>query len=194
MLRFVKGRIAGRTGLTALALVEFVSPAFATGGTLSPVQSTLQTLVARDPGGDRARLLRLVRPPDVGSRRLGDIRNRPGVRLNANCELLPVRRWELTMDANELEKPLVIPLVKALTRAPTIVGVPYMYFMFEMVATSVIFLATHNLVNLLWMIPLHLFGYVMTLKDDRIFEILFVKSSKCPPRSRSFWNCDSYKV
>ena len=53
------------------------------------------------------------------------------------------------MDANELEKPLVIPLVKALTRAPTIVGVPYMYFMFEMVATSVIFLATHNLVNLL---------------------------------------------
>jgi len=98
------------------------------------------------------------------------------------------------MDANELEKPLVIPLVKALTRAPTIVGVPYMYFMFEMVATSVIFLATHNLVNLLWMIPLHLFGYVMTLKDDRIFKILFVKSSKCPPRSRSFWNCDSYKV
>ena len=74
------------------------------------------------------------------------------------------------MDANELEKPLVIPLVKALTRAPTIVGVPYMYFMFEMVATSVIFLATHNLVNLLWMIPLHLFGYVMTLKDDRILR------------------------
>ena len=45
MLRFVKGRIAGRTGLTALAVGGFVSPAFATGGTLSPVQSTLQTLV-----------------------------------------------------------------------------------------------------------------------------------------------------
>ncbi len=45
MLRFVKGRIAGRNGLTALALVGFVSPAFARGGTLSPVQSTLLTLV-----------------------------------------------------------------------------------------------------------------------------------------------------
>ncbi len=46
----------------------------------------------------------------------------------------------------------------------------------------------------LWIIPFHLFGYVMTLKDDRVFEILFVKSSKCPPRSRSLWGCHSYKV
>lgn len=98
------------------------------------------------------------------------------------------------MAGDDLEKPMMIPLVKALTRAPTIVGVPYMYFMFEGIATSVIFLATHNLVMLLWIIPFHLFGYVMTLRDDRIFEILYVKFSKCPPRSRSFWGCDSYKV
>ncbi len=45
MWRVVKGRIAARTGLTALAVGGFVSPAFATGGTLSAVQSTLQTLV-----------------------------------------------------------------------------------------------------------------------------------------------------
>ena len=159
MLRLVKGRIAGRAGLTALALVGFVSPAFATGGTLSPVQSTLQTLVTTLTGPIATSLAILAVIAlgffawsgrlSVGSRRLRHIRNRPGVRLNANCELLPIRRWELAMDANELEKPLVIPLVKALTRAPTMVGVPYMYFMFEMVATSVIFLATHNLVNLL---------------------------------------------
>lgn len=98
------------------------------------------------------------------------------------------------MAGPDLEKPMIVPLVKALTRAPTIVGVPYMYFMFEMVATSVIFLATHNLAMLLSVIPFHLFGYVMTLRDDRVFEILFVKSSKCPPRSRSLWGCDSYKV
>lgn len=98
------------------------------------------------------------------------------------------------MDERDLEKPMIVPLVRALTRAPTIVGVPYMYFMFEMVATSVIFLLAHNLLMLLWIIPFHLFGYVMTLKDDRIFEILLVKLSKCPPRSRSFWGCDSYKV
>jgi type IV secretion system protein VirB3 len=98
------------------------------------------------------------------------------------------------MTGADLEKPMIVPLVKALTRSPTIVGVPYMYFMFEMVATSVIFLATHNLFMLLWMIPFHLFGYVMTLEDDRIFEVLFIKSSKCPPRSRKLWGCDSYKI
>ncbi len=69
----------------------------------------------------------------------------------------------------ELEDPVITPLVKALTRAPTLMGVPYMYFMLNGVVTSV-------------------------LRDDRIFEILFVKSAKCPPRSRSFWGADSYRV
>lgn len=98
------------------------------------------------------------------------------------------------MQGEELERPLMVPLVRALTRAPTVFGVPYMYFMFESVATSVIFLATHNLFMLLSILPFHAFGYVMTLRDDRIFEIFFVKWSKCPPRSRAFWGCDSYKV
>ena len=98
------------------------------------------------------------------------------------------------MSAADLEKPMIVPLVKALTRAPTIVGVPYMYFMFEMVATSVIFLATHNLVMLLVDDPFPSLRLHHDAKDDRMFEVLFVKSSKCPPRSRSFWGCDSYKI
>jgi type IV secretion system protein VirB3 len=91
-----------------------------------------------------------------------------------------------------LDDPLITPLVKALTRAPTLMGVPYMYFMFNGVASSVCFLVTHNLLMLLIAVPLHLFGYVMTLRDDRIFEILFVRSTKCPPRTRAFWGADSY--
>jgi type IV secretion system protein VirB3 len=98
------------------------------------------------------------------------------------------------MTGDELEEPLITPLVKALTRAPTLMGVTYMYFMFNGVASSVCFLVSHNLFLLGVAIPLHLFGYVMTLRDDRIFEILFVKSAKCPPRSRSFWAADSYCV
>ncbi|RZI39546.1 conjugal transfer protein, partial [Herbaspirillum sp. HC18] len=73
-----------------------------------------------------------------------------------------------------------------------LMGVPYMYFMFNGVVSSVCFLVSHNLFMLLVAIPLHLFGFVMTLRDDRIFEILFVKSTKCPPRSRGFWGADSY--
>jgi type IV secretion system protein VirB3 len=96
------------------------------------------------------------------------------------------------MTEDELEEPLITPLVKALTRAPTLMGVTYMYFMFNGVASSVCFLVSHNLFMLLVAIPLHLFGYVMTLRDDRIFEILFVRSTKCPPRARRFWGADSY--
>lgn len=98
------------------------------------------------------------------------------------------------MTENDLEKPLIVPLVRALTRAPTLMGVPYMYFMMNGVATAVIFLASHNLAMLLVAIPFHLFGFVMTLRDERIFEILFVRSTRCPPRSRAFWGADSYSV
>lgn len=98
------------------------------------------------------------------------------------------------MNEHDLEEPLITPLVKALTRAPSLLGVPYLYFMFNGVVSSVCFLVSHNLFLLLVAIPLHLIGYVLTLRDERIFEILFVKTSKCPPRSRAFWGADSYRV
>ena len=98
------------------------------------------------------------------------------------------------MTSQELEEPLVTPLVKALTRAPTLMGVPYLYFMFNGVAASVAFLVTHNLFMLGIAIPLHLVGYVLTLRDDRIFEILVVRSANCPPRSQAVWGVDSYSV
>ena len=98
------------------------------------------------------------------------------------------------MTENDLEEPLITPLVRALTRAPTLMGVPYLYFMFNGVISSVCFLISHNLLMLLVAIPLHLLGYVLTLRDDRIFEILMVRTSKCPPRSRAFWGADSYSA
>ena len=98
------------------------------------------------------------------------------------------------MDANELEMPLMQPLVKALTRAPTLMGVPYLYFMFNGCLTSVVFLVSHNLLMLGIAVPLHLLGYILTMRDERIFEIVFVKTTKCPPRSRALWGADSYSV
>ena len=98
------------------------------------------------------------------------------------------------MTEDDLEEPLITPLVRALTRAPTLMGVPYLYFMFNWVISSVCFLVSHNLLMLLVAVPLHLLGYVLTLRDDRIFEILMVRTSKCPPRSRAFWGADSYSA
>jgi len=45
MLRIGKSRIVSRLGLAAALSSGVASPAFASGGTLTPVQSTLQTLV-----------------------------------------------------------------------------------------------------------------------------------------------------
>lgn len=99
------------------------------------------------------------------------------------------------MSDEDFETPLVTPLVRALTIAPTLLGVPYLYFMFMGVVAAVIFLATKNLAMLLVGLPLYAIGRIMVARDPQIFEILLVRSSKCPPRSKAFWHgASSYKV
>jgi type IV secretion system protein VirB3 len=98
------------------------------------------------------------------------------------------------MDERDLEEPLITPLVKPLTVSPTIIGVPYSYFMFTGVCTAVIFLATKNLWFLASCLPIYATGRILTLKDHRIFDILGIRFRRCPPRSRAFWGADSYSV
>jgi type IV secretion system protein VirB3 len=95
--------------------------------------------------------------------------------------------------ADETAEIEVTPLVKALTRTPTLFGVPYMFSMFNMVVTAVVFLVTKNLLSGFLILPIHAAGYVLTLRDDRIFEIIRVKMTKCPPRSKALWGLDSYR-
>ena len=88
----------------------------------------------------------------------------------------------------------ITPLVKPLTRTPTLFGVPYMYSMFNMVVTAVVFLVTKNLLSGFLVLPIHALGYVLTLRDDKIFNIIRVISAKCPPRSKTIWGVSSYKI
>ncbi|WP_457302879.1 type IV secretion system protein VirB3 [Phyllobacterium sp. P5_D12] len=90
------------------------------------------------------------------------------------------------------EAPDMTPLVKALTRAPTLFGVPYMYAMFNMVVTAVVFLATKSLFTLFLVLPIHSFGYFLTLRDEQIFNILRVKGARTPPQSKVLWGVRSY--
>ncbi len=92
------------------------------------------------------------------------------------------------------DEPLMTPLVRGLTRSPTLWGVPYMYFMLNGMIVSVVFLASKNLFAFLLAAPIHLLGIILILKEPKIFEILSVRAFKCPPRSRSFWGAASYKV
>ena len=98
------------------------------------------------------------------------------------------------MDERDLEEPLITPLVKPLTVSPTLLGVPYAYFMCTGVVTAVIFLATKNLWFLFACLPIYAAGRILTLKDSRIFAILAIRMQRCPPRSRAFWGADSYRV
>ncbi len=92
------------------------------------------------------------------------------------------------------DAPAMTPLVKGLTRPPTLWGVPYMYFMLNGVIVSVAFLASKNLFAFLLAAPIHLLGVILILREPKIFEILMVRSLKCPPRSRAVWGATSYKV
>ncbi|MFC2254517.1 type IV secretion system protein VirB3 [Labrys portucalensis] len=92
------------------------------------------------------------------------------------------------------EPPEIVPLVKALTKAPTLFGVPYMFTMANLVLTAVVFLVTKNLLLLLICAPIHLVGYLLTLRDDQIFAILRVKGQKTPPRSSLVWGVKSYSA
>ena len=90
--------------------------------------------------------------------------------------------------------PEMTPLVRALTRTPTLFGAPYMFSMFNMVVTAIVFLITKNLLSGLLAFPIHAIGYVLTLRDDNIFAILSVRAAKCPPRSKPVWGIDSYRA
>lgn len=91
------------------------------------------------------------------------------------------------------DAPTLSPLVRALTRAPTLFGVPYMFTMFNMVATACVFLATKSLVTLLLALPIHSIGFILTMRDDQIFNILKVLGNRCPPLVKGVWKVKSYK-
>lgn len=93
------------------------------------------------------------------------------------------------------DRPLITPVVRALTKAPTLLGVPYTYFMFIGVVSAVVFLATKNLFSLGVILPLYAIGRIATVRDAQIFEILGVRGRKCPPRSKTFWGgASSYRA
>lgn len=96
--------------------------------------------------------------------------------------------------AETFDEPLITPLVKGLTRPPSLLGVPYQVFMVIGVVTAIVFLATKNLVMLLVIAPLYAICRMMIVRDPAIFEVLAVRCRRTPPRSNSFWGAKSYRV
>ena len=82
---------------------------------------------------------------------------------------------------------------RALTQPQTFAGVPYSYFVINLVASTEIFLITRSPASLLAPVFLHIVGYVASLNEPRIFDLWIKRVSKCPRvPNYGFWRCNSY--
>ena len=85
------------------------------------------------------------------------------------------------------------PLFLGMTRPPMVLGVTYTFFVINGMVTTIAFLALNNLFAFLIGIPVHIIGYLLCLKDPRIFDIWRVRLLKTPmTRNRGFWKANSY--
>lgn len=85
------------------------------------------------------------------------------------------------------------PVFRALTQPQTFAGVPYSFFVINLVVSTELFLVTRSFVSLAAPFVLHAIGYIASLREPRIFDLWFKRVSKCPrvPNHR-FWRCNSY--
>lgn len=79
-------------------------------------------------------------------------------------------------------------LFVALTRVPTIMGVPYMAFVLEMMFASMMIIMVGKLLYVLLVVPVHGVMYLISARDPGIFaeiEIWLKTSGRC--LNRGFW-------
>jgi type IV secretion system protein VirB3 len=86
------------------------------------------------------------------------------------------------------------PVFKALTQPQMFGGVTYSYFVINAVVTTEIFLITRSF----WAVPaallIHAIGYLVSLKEPRIFDLWITKVSTCGrTKTHGLWGCNSYR-
>lgn len=88
------------------------------------------------------------------------------------------------------------PLFQGLARPPMIAGVSYMYFVVNAMITMVLFIDTKSFFAFPCGIIIHLFGYLLCLREPRAVE-LWILRMKWGYRSwnrRYYHNTNSYDV
>jgi len=84
-------------------------------------------------------------------------------------------------------------LFVALTRVPTIMGIPYMAFVLEVMFASIIIIMVGKPHYLLLVVPVHAVLYLISARDPRIFpeiEIWLKTAGRC--LNRGFWGATSF--
>ena len=81
------------------------------------------------------------------------------------------------------------PLFVGLTRPATMWGIPYTAFVFEFMATTLVFLAVGNPIYMLLAAPIHALLYLISANDPRMFDSIFkwmTTNGRC--RNTKFWS------
>ena len=85
------------------------------------------------------------------------------------------------------------PLFRALTRPQMFAGVTFNFFVINAALTTEVFLLTRSFVALPAALFIHAVGYLLCLREPRIFDLWLTKVSRCPrvPNWKR-WGCNSY--
>ena len=88
---------------------------------------------------------------------------------------------------------LRFPIHRALTRPQMFAGVTYSYFIINAAVTTEAFLMTKSFLALPVALIVHAVGYIVCLREPRIFDLWLTKVTRCP-RVRNWrrWGCNSY--
>jgi type IV secretion system protein VirB3 len=85
-------------------------------------------------------------------------------------------------------------LFVGLTRPQMLLGVPYGYAVANAVVTTELFLLFHSFSVMLVALALHAFGWLLCLRDPRVFDLWLVKVQRCPRVANyRLWRCNSYR-
>jgi type IV secretion system protein VirB3 len=89
----------------------------------------------------------------------------------------------------------VDPVFLGLTRPAMFWGVTHSFFVINLIVCLIGFLAAHSWLAVLLAIPIHGLGYLACLSDARVFDLAYVRASKCSRcTNRRFWGATSYDL
>jgi type IV secretion system protein VirB3 len=85
------------------------------------------------------------------------------------------------------------PVFLGLTRPAMFWGVTHSFFVINLIVCLIGFLAAHSWLAVLLAAPIHGLGYLACLSDARVFDLAYIRASKCSRcTNRRFWGATSY--
>ena len=80
------------------------------------------------------------------------------------------------------------PLFIAMTRPPMLLGVTFLFLGLNVLGVAFVFVITKNILHLLFIVPIHLVGYMICLKDPMLLDVMIKRAQKTSGvTNKKFW-------